>query len=256
MNKGKKTILIILGCILVFVTLLVIYFGSVEKNNNGNENSNNTSQENTKYFEKVNNYEKFFAIQNTLNNNSVNISYVITELFLNRIGTTKYYFINCSKFESDFGEETIEYTKNNYYLLIENNNNYMLNEINEEFNNLEFYAKNYQTKQIKIDNKNIISNSNINEPNLIAFYIEYFKKLLFLDTKLAYDMLSEQTKKLYTSYYDFDNQKINIYNKLSSKVFAYNKKEEKNIRIYYVEDDNRNKIELHENNIMDFKISY
>ena len=76
----------------------------------------------------------------------------MTELYLNKIATTKYYFINCSKLESDIGAETIEYQKDNYYLLIVGNNNcYEIMEIKEDIDDLADYAKTYDVSDRKIN---------------------------------------------------------------------------------------------------------
>ena len=256
MEKTKKIIIITLICIFIFITILVIFLNSHEedKNNTNNINNNETTMKN--YFKKVNNYDEFFSIQNTLNNsNQLNTSYIIQELYLNRIGKTKYYFINCSELESDVGAEIIDYTKNNYYLIIVNNNKYQLNKLNE-IEDLENYAKNYKVIEKEITSNNVIKKGNIEEEKMLTIYIEYFKDMLILDTELAYNMLDEETKKDYVNYNDFYNEVINNYNKLSSKIFAYNKQEEDDINTYYIEDDNRNKIIITEYGIMDFKISY
>lgn len=256
MEKTKKIIIITLICIFIFITILVIFLNSHEedKNNTNNINNNETTMKN--YFKKVNNYDEFFSIQNTLNNsNQLNTSYIIQELYLNRIGKTKYYFINCSELESDVGAEIIDYTKNNYYLIIVNNNKYQLNKLNE-IEDLENYAKNYKVIEKEITSNNVIKKGNIEEEKMLTIYIEYFKDMLILDTELAYNMLDEETKEDYVNYNDFYNEVINNYNKLSSKIFAYNKQEEDDINTYYIEDDNRNKIIITEYGIMDFKISY
>jgi len=255
MKNSKKIIIIILICIFTFITLLVIYLSSINENKPENPSSANTN--NSKIFKKVDDYEEFFSIQNTLNNgNELNTSFVIQELYLNRISNTKYYFIKCSKLKSDIGAETIDYDKDIYYILIVNNNYYKLSEINENIDNLEYYAKNYQVQDITINSNSSLKRGYTSEESILTIYIEYFKDMLILDTELAYNMLSEETKENYTSYTDFYNQVINIYNKFSSKVFAYNKKEQDENNIYYIEDDNRNKIVITESGIMDFKISY
>lgn len=255
MKNGKKTIIITLILIFVLITILVIYLSSKAENNPNKNNINGVNNE--KIFKKVDDYDEFFSVQNTLNDgNELNTSFVIQELYLNRISNTKYYFIKCSKLKSDIGAETIDYDKNIYYILIANNNQYKLSEINGHINDLENYAKNYQVQDITINSGSTLKRGYTSEETILTIYIEYFKDMLILDTELAYNMLSEETKENYTSYTDFYNQVINIYNKLSSKVFAYNKKEQDENNIYYIEDDNRNKIVITESGIMDFKISY
>ena len=253
MKNTKKTILITLICIFILITILVIYLSSKIENK---PNTNNTTNNNEKIFKKIDTYDEFFAIQNTLNNsNELNTSYIVHELYLNSIGNTKYYFINCSKFISNVGAETIDYDKNIYYLLVANNNKYNLVELND-IDDLEYYARNYQVVDKAISSNKTLQKGHTSEQNILTIYIEYFKDMLILDTELAYNMLDEETKKDYVNYNDFYNEVINNYNKLSSKIFAYNKQEDDDINTYYIEDDNRNKIIITEYGIMDFKISY
>lgn len=256
MKNTKRTIIILLIIIFTIISLLAIYLSSkVEDNPNSGGSINNNINE--KSFKKVDTYNEFFSIQNTLNNsNEINTSYAIHELYLNSIGNTKYYFIKCSRFISNGGTEKTNYDKNIYYLLLANNNKYDLIELNDTIDDLESYAKNYEVIDKKVNSSRSIQKGYANEENIITYYIEYFKNMLIIDTENAYEMLSDETKLNYTSYTNFYNQAINIYNKLSSKVFAYSKKEIDGDNVYYLEDDNRNKIVIYENEIMNFKISY
>lgn len=258
MKDRKKIILIILAIVFILIIILAIILGMRNNNSNIIDGNNNESMSNNqKTFKKVDNYKEFFSIQNTLNDNKkLSTSYVITELYLNQIGNTKYYFINCSSFESDMFLETINYDNNNYYLLIANNNYYELIRINEEIIDLMVYAKNYDVKIKNINNGQSLKNGETTEENVISIYLTYFKDLLISNPELAYNMLDDTTKKKYSDYNNFYNNIINIYNKLSAKIFAYNKDANNNKNVYHIEDNNRNKIIIYENNIMDFKISY
>jgi len=254
MKNGKKTIIITLILIFTFITILVVYLSSKVENKPHN---NINPQNNERVVKKVDSYEEFFAIQNTLNSGTdLNTSYIIEEIVLNKISNTNYYFIKCSKFTNDFYGENLGYEKNIFYLLISNNGKYQLTEINEEIDDLLYYAKNYLVKDVEIKSDKTLKKGYASEQNILTLYIEYYKYLLLVDQRLAYNMLDDKTKSDYIDYSNFYNQTLNIYNKLSSKIFAFNKQEDGDINTYYVEDDNRNKIIITENGIMDFKISY
>lgn len=265
MKDRKKIILIILAILTILIILLVLFLnlkgGNNSTGNTGNQGNVNigdgNATSNQKKFKKVDDYEEFFSIQNTLNDTeNLSVSYVIKELYLNQISDTKYYFINCNTFESDMILETVNYKKNNYYLVIVNNGYYELKKIDEDIEDLMTYAKNYSVETKKISNGKRLKNGETKETNIISLYLTYFKDILISDTESAYDMLTKETKEKYINYTDFYNSVINIYNNISTKVFAYNKKEENNKKVYYIEDDNRNKIVIYEEDIMNFKISY
>jgi len=80
--------------------------------------------------------------------------------------------------------------------------------------------------------------------------------MLFFDPELAYNMLTADTKNKYLNYADFYNQIPDVYNNLSSAIFAYSKKEKEDIIEYYIKDDSQNDIKIIEYDIMNFKISY
>lgn len=232
--------------------------------NNGNSsgnagNSNNGNGESESNFYLITNYNEFFSIQNAINKqNDFNTSFVVKEIYISKNNNNKYYFINGSLFVNDIGEETVDYTESvNYLLIVDNkNNNYKIEQLDDDIKNLERYAKNYDILNKDISSGNSLVNSSVNTEQIVTTYIEYFKYMLALDTEQAYEMLTNETKDNYVNYNDFYNQAPDIYNKLTSRLFSYSKKEQDNKIVYSAEDNNRNKIKIYENSIMDFKISY
>ena len=68
MKNEKKYIIIILVSIFSLTTLLVIYFSNQSNNVDVDPNLNNPNLNQGKTFKKVNDYEEFFSVQNTINN--------------------------------------------------------------------------------------------------------------------------------------------------------------------------------------------
>lgn len=254
MQKNKKIILVILLAIFFVIIILAFILGSRVKDDN---NKINETLEEKDRFGMVNEYEEFFTIQTTINdieNIEMDSSYFVKEIYINTKAKTYYYFIKCVKF-SEFEEPT-----NRYLLLIldKNTNSYDLTEINETIKDIQSYAKNYNIIEKNINNTNKILEGNYSDKNILTIYLEYFKKLLIKDSYAAYNMLHEDTRNKYVDYNNFDANVINIYETLSSGIFSISVKEktEENVKTYSFEDNNRNKIVIYEEGIMNFKISY
>ena len=165
--------------------------------------------------------------------------------------------MRASKFINDLGAETVDYEKDIYYILIVDSNNfYELLEVSESIDHLESYAKNYPVKEVNINSHKKMESGTTSIERVISVYIEHFKNMIVVDPLAAFNMLSDNTQKKYVGYSDFYNQSIDVYNKLSSKIFGLNQKKEENVNIYYIDDNNRNKIIIYEEDIMNFKISY
>lgn len=256
MNNKKKYIIGILMLIFVFITIIVICL-----NMNKEPVTPEPPIENpqiTKRFERVKDYEEFFNIQSTLNdfgNVDISSTYTIKELFVKSINNIHYYFINACKFSE------MDYVKNEYYILIldKSTKSYELSKINENITNLEDYAKNYDVIELNIKSSKKLISNNFSTENLLVIYMEYFKQLLIYDPIIAYNLLTDSAKSNYFGYEDFNAKKFDIYNNLSSQIFSFYEAEQKDSewqKIYYFEDNNRNKVTIYEEDIMNFKISY
>jgi len=254
MNSEKKKILGIL--LLIFFVIIVIALCLSKKNTPNDDPITKPGNTIEKKNGKVDAYEEFLSIQatvNDINNVGISTSYVVKEVYLNSISNTYYYFVKCCKFD-EFG-----YEPNVYLLLIVDNNNfYELHEINEQIDNLELYAKNYEIEEKQISSSNKLLEGNFSAKNILIMYLEYFKQMLIYDSYTAYNMLYEDTKQKYLDYNDFKNNALNIYENLSSEIFSLNldEQDEQENKIYKFEDNNRNKIVIYEEDIMNFKISY
>lgn len=237
--------------------------------NNGNGNNNGTNggdagsagsndNSNSKFYQ-VNKYSEFFSVQTAINNtNDINTSYIAKEMYVSKSDNNHFYFIDGSLLVNDIGEETVDYTESVIYLVVidTETQNYEVTKLVQSINNLESYAKNFKVSNKEIKNNKKFKMTTLSTEKLITTYIEYFKYMLVLDTKEAYNMLYTTTKENYVDYNDFYNQVPNIYNKLTSKLFSYSTMKNDGKNKYAVEDDNRNRIVIYEDGVMNFKISY
>ncbi|MBQ6686943.1 MAG: hypothetical protein IJN03_00275 [Bacilli bacterium] len=255
MQKNKKIILGILLLIFFLIVVIAVVLGN-KTGNNENPNTGIETEEKDR-MELVDDYEEFFSVQATINdidNVEMDSSYVAKEIYIHSISKTRYYFIRCIKM-SEFDDST-----DVYLLLIVDgkNNSYELEEIKEHIDDLQKYAADYNVVIKNINSSNILLSGSSEPKNVLTSYLEFFKKLLIKDSYAAYNMLHTDTKSKYIDYNDFDANVVNIYQKLSSGIFSYSVKDsnDSEIKTYYFEDDNRNKIVIYEESIMNFKISF
>jgi len=255
MNKDKKWILGIMLLVFLLIIILALFLSKREQPvENPTSGNNEPIINNQNIFKKIDDYNTFFSIQSTINSDSsidINTSYIVNEIYVNN----DYYFIHCDLIEGS------NYYKDEYLLLKldSNSNNYELTKIDENVVDLEKYAKNYNVQPISIiNNNNKYMSVQTSILNVLTTYVNYFKKMLLYDVDKAYNMLSDDTKAKYVDINDFKVKHMEIYSNLSSKIFSLNINEEQDnkTKTYYFEDDNRNKITIYEDSIMNFKISY
>lgn len=255
MKKNQKAILgILLVLFLIIAVLAYVFSGKTKETEKPN---NSTEEEKKDRFGLVDDYEEFFSIQSSINdieNVEMDTSYFVQEIYINTISNTYYYFIRITKF-AEFDDPVDKYL---LLILDKNTDHYELNEINDIISDLESYAKNYNIKEKSINSGSMLMRGNGSTKNILTVYLEYFKILLIKDSQAAYNMLADDTKAKYIDYNDFDSNVINIYESLSSGIFSIGSDDTKNddIKIYSFEDNNRNKITIYEESIMNFKISY
>jgi len=265
MNNSKNKILIGIVVVLLIVTLIVIYLGTRESelNNSNNPDNNNPNNNNiaeiSKSFSKVKNYNEFFSVQNTINDNlEITQSYICKEIYTNNDSTTKYYFVNGSITESLMDDETTNYEESVNYLLIVKpfNNSYKIIKLNKNIPDLLEYAKNYDIKHQEINSSKRMADGTDSLPTVLKYYLEHFKSMLFFDIKLSYDMLLNETKNKYNGYLDFYNQRQYVYDNISSSIFSYSQKKFDDYTEYYIKDEKQRDIKIIEYGIMNYKISY
>lgn len=296
MKFNNKKIIILITIILVYAIIFVvaIYFeDQFDSNTNNNTPSLETPEIINKRISLLTEEKEYFKIQNAINtyyemligkdnnslykileeeyviennitpNNVTNIinsnyevvSFIAKEIYYNANSTVTYYFINGYVFNQTVMEDYYSYEGSVNYLLIEKNGKYVIKPLTTDIN-INNYAKNYEIKDININNNFFVSEVLITEKTKLVTYITEFKNLLILDSLRAYDMLDDETKSKYINYEEFYNQRYDIYNKLATNIYGIAKEENNNSVEYNIKDINQATIKITEHRVMDYKIGY
>jgi len=295
-TKGKKIIVVVIIALLIITSVIgIILSGKVEENSGGNNNSNEKNEltinkkiteltdEKTYYAleEIINNFleaytnkksnsvykmlDKNYIIENSITSNNVleklNIEYqsanfTINDVYYNENSLITYYFITGDVFNiTDYETDNFSYDKNVSFLVIEKNSYYVLIPLKNNID-IKTYSNNYNIKDIEIEKNNNFVKKEINENNKLINYINYFKNLVIFNPEKAYNMLNEETKLKYSNYDDFYDKSIDIYNNLSTNVFASSKQEYSDRIEYEIKDQKQNKITIIEYRIYKYTIGY
>ena len=290
-KNNQKVILILILVLLIFTSIIAFAINLTIKDDN-NPNVSNESIIN-KEITRLNNSQKYFAVQKTINDifsyindtstfltffdneyiNSNNltednildyfqiskkdsINFVVEEIYFNDNSNITYYFIKCYTMEYEVGEDNVTYHPNKYYLLIvDNNNHYVLKPL-ENITNLEEYAKTYDIKEVKINNNTKLKKYDLSDDNRVINYINNYSNLINLDITKAYEMLDDETKKQYYNLNSFVNDIDNIYANLFTTFKATSKKENGDNTIYKVQNRNMDTITITEYYPNDYKIGF
>lgn len=190
------------------------------------------------------------------NDDYENVFFIAKEIYYNPNSPVTFYFINGYLMGVDMFGESDYYESSVNYLIVKNkNNDYVIRPLDNNLN-ISDIARNYKLRNKEIDSNHVLTTSDISEENKLTIYINEFMSLLVYDNKRAYELLDDETKKKYVSYEDFLNKSIEIYNSLSSKIFAYSKQEINGKIVYRIKDDKQNNIMIYETSIMNYKIRY
>lgn len=291
MKNNQKIILILIIPILIFTSFIAIFISSNMEDNNANVNNTSNKPIINKQISRLNDYDEFYTVQNTINTiysniekpnelikyfdneyvvsnnlnennilnflniNMDNYSITIEEIYYNYNSEITYYFIKGYVMEYSMLGDT-KYSKDKYYLLVvDNNNHYSLRPL-DNINNLEEYANNYNLKEISINNNSKFTKNKIDDNTKIASYINIFNSLMFADINRTYNMLDDETKKNYQTLNSLNNDIENINNKLFTKFWATSTKENDDNTVYKVQDKNHNTITITEYYPNDFKIGF
>lgn len=298
MDKHKKKILILIGVVLAFISLIAIVFGIIFKDEEKNKpikNPNGDRKVISKEIEELRDETTFFTLQNTINNyyrlltnentsellnildsdfkkiknvtsNNIydvinsdyeTVTYVAKTIYYNPNSSITYYFINGYLTNLTMMEDDYDYYKSvNYLIVVDESSNYYNIIPLENDVDIENYAKNYNIREKEITSKTLMSSYSMSEKNKLSVYITEFLDLMIYDNERAYNMLDDSTKNKYSSYEDFKNQLMEIYDKLSTVIFGFSVKEVNGEKVYSIIDDKQNKITIYEKNTMNYKISY
>lgn len=182
--------------------------------------------------------------------------YVAKEVYYNPDSTVTYYFVGGNLSSNSIMGDEYQFEENVDFLILvdEANQNYVIRPIHAD--DIEDYAKNYSLTEREIESDGIFREVEISIENKLSNYLAIFINFLIDNPEEAYELLDDEAKSNYTSYEDFANQAVTLYQSLSSKVFSYSSSESDGLTTYEVVDDKQNKITIYESYVMDFQISY
>ena len=292
-KNNKKIIIIIIVIILIITSLLAVIISmNINDDETPNNNVHNTPVLN-KEISRLNDSDEYFAAQNTINyfydireqNNSkelltlLNEDYVISngiteanileyvtlenenvnfyaeEIYYNAKSNITYYFLKGYIIGDSFIKEDT-YNDNIYFLVIvDMDKNYSIMPL-KNINNIEEYAKSYDIKETYINNNTLFAETKLKEQDKVINYINNFSDLMFLDLNKAYNMLDNDTKKLYANVNSFGNDRGNIYNRLFTTFYATSTKENDDNIVYKVQNKNGDTITITEYYPNDYKIGF
>ena len=219
-EEVKKKITIIIGVFFVLCVILIILsvFGKREK---------------VSPLRSLNNDEKFFSIQATINNTiyDENKDYIITKILCKEYKNTNYCFTN--GYSIEYPElSDLAFNDNVSYQLILKGNTYSLKEI--KTTNIEEYAKNYNEYE-ELTNGKMLAFIDYSEKNKLSTYISTFINLTMFNKEEAYKILKNNFSELPN---------------LSSNIISYKKES----NTYTIKDSNNNTFKIIEKSTMDYLI--
>ena len=183
-------------------------------------------------------------------------TYTPMQIYYNADSVVTYYFVNGYLEDVDITDDrSIYYDQVNFLAIVnKNTRHYAIVPLADNLD-IEDYAKSYQLvqKDLEFNTYRVV---NTTEESVLITYLNVFRDLLFLDNERAYQMLSDNTKKLYNNWQDFYQYQEEMYDYIPSTVFGFSKKEENGVIIYQITDAQQNLFEIYENKVMDFQISY
>lgn len=295
MEEHQKKVITIIAGVLIVIVILVLVLNHFVKDKDDKKTSTPTvtTKFNTE-IKALNDYNEFFTVNQIINNyylslaggnletvyayldeeyitkNNItlsnlknkikmdynNVGYTSTEIYYNANSDITYYFINGYLEDNNLDDDSVNYYKDLKYLIIadKKSNKFTVTPLESNSSILNI-ATNYVLKEVKVKN-NLYRIYNTTEERVLQTYLSTFASLLFLDNARAYDMLSDETKRKYTSYSDFKEQVNEIYEAIETKIFSYAKSEETTGRVYRIIDENEKRYTIYESKVMSFKIAY
>ena len=182
-------------------------------------------------YKKENNITVENAVQK-MNNNYESTNYIAEEIYYNPNSDLTFYFINGYLVNVPAEEGDIVYYKDKCYLVIvDKTKNYVIKPLEDNLN-IQNYANNYDIEAMDLSSSNKYSELEVKEKNKLSSYIAIYKRLLYIDTEKAYNMLDDGTKVKFPTIEDFKNNLTNMYNTLFTE-FRNVERNELNDRIVY-----------------------
>jgi len=218
--KNKKNLMMMIPLVLIVVLVLIIIFKDDKEVVPTSETE----------LSDIANYNEYFGITRLINDylnedskSSEENTYYITDLKTIKLKKNTYYFICGDKEIYDYKTTKVSLLENdcyfiNAYLVDQKYHIEKINSINEYYQNNKFYDN------VSVsDNRYLYSYNNlsIGDDYILAYYINYFKDLLFVNYNKAYNMLDSSYKNKFNGIDDFNNQREKIYNSLSLTITDY-----------------------------------
>ena len=146
-----------------------------------------------------------------LNNNYESTNYIAEEIYYNPNSDLTFYFIKGYLVNVPAEEGNIVYYKDKCYLVILDKKGYYVIKPLEDNLNIQNYANNYNIETMNLNSSNKYIELEIKEKNKLSSYVAIYKRLLYIDTEKAYNMLDDGTKAKFPTIEDFKNNLTNMY---------------------------------------------
>lgn len=154
-----------------------------------------------------------------------------------------------------YNAETIETISYDYFIVLVDKNNFtfMIEPINENYNNIDQLKLKTNIEKIAENSANGLEYRNITDEDVANKYYEYYKNLLTYDVDKAYLLLnSEYKEKRFPTIDSFKKYVNESKNNVPAIMTGY--KYDEDTSKYTIKDSNNNYYIIHENYIMDFDI--
>ncbi|MBE6148443.1 MAG: hypothetical protein E7167_02995 [Firmicutes bacterium] len=196
-------------------------------------------------------------VKNFMQQNYESITYVSKYMYVKGANNKLYYFVNGEEQLYDFAAEILTEKEGINYLVIvdQANDTYSVTPLvssNELFDLAQDYKMN--STKIESNDNNTYKLSLVDDEDVTIYYLNYFKTILYLNTEKAYNMLTSQSKALYTSYEEFVNGLYELYEKLSTNLLSYSARGEEGKKILSAMGINQTRTDFYENGIMEYTV--
>ncbi len=241
MLLNQKRVLGVVGLLFAFIIITII-LNSIKSSMEDKQSLKDLTDENVLY-------EIQTIVNGLYNDEYPEPSYISNKILYSEDGLNNVYFVN--GYLTKIKEEGIDYQKNVNYLIITNGIYYEIEKIEEA--DIEKYAEKFLSEHKVIDlevtNQNVIPSTNYDEKAKLTLYISNFSELLKVDPQKAYELLSKEEKKNYTSAEDLKN---NFNLNIDAGIESSSKKKS----TYTIKDYNDNTIVIQENKLLDYTIEF
>lgn len=194
-------------------------------------------------------------VLDTVKSYSIGSSLKVTSMDFVQVKDNFIYYVKGKIYKTTYDSEVL--VDDNFSIIVisdSNNLSYSLYPVNDDYE-----KKINSIKKISIENNgyNSITKSDlINKEQICVIYLSDFLGLLSNDINEAYDLLSDDMKKIYTTSDSFNNYIRNNFNLFSSIADKCRVDKTDDKRVYTVIDDNQNTYVFTEESIMNYNVDF